>query len=239
MNAQREIIYKQRREVLDGENIHDSIINMIEFVADNIPTMFVEGQTGELNIESLNTEIINVFGIDMLDYIKQNKNDAEKIAEQLKKLALEIYSKKEEEITSEQMRELERVVMLKVVDEKWMNHIDSMDELKNGIGLRAYGQKDPVVQYRLEGFDMFDEMINDIKFDVTKILMHIRQQGKVKRQETVKITGEALEAIHSVDGGSKIGTDVDRTVRNEGPKVGRNDPCPCGSGKKYKQCCGK
>ena len=129
MNAQREIIYKQRREVLDGENIHDSIINMIEFVADNIPTMFVEGQTGELNIESLNTEIINVFGIDMLDYIKQNKNDAEKIAEQLKKLALEIYSKKEEEITSEQMRELERVVMLKVVDEKWMNHIDSMDEL--------------------------------------------------------------------------------------------------------------
>ena len=212
---------------------------MIEFVADNIPTMFVEGQTGELNIESLNTEIINVFGIDMLDYIKQNKNDAEKIAEQLKKLALEIYSKKEEEITSEQMRELERVVMLKVVDEKWMNHIDSMDELKNGIGLRAYGQKDPVVQYRLEGFDMFDEMINDIKFDVTKILMHIRQQGEVKRQETVKITGEALEAIHSVDGGSKIGTDVDRTVRNEGPKVGRNDPCPCGSGKKYKQCCGR
>ena len=239
MNAQREIIYKQRREVLDGENIHDSIINMIEFVADNIPTMFVEGQTGELNIESLNTEIINVFGIDMLDYIKQNKNDAEKIAEQLKKLALEIYSKKEEEITSEQMRELERVVMLKVVDEKWMNHIDSMDELKNGIGLRAYGQKDPVVQYRLEGFDMFDEMINDIKFDVTKILMHIRQQGEVKRQETVKITGEALEAIHSVDGGSKIGTDVDRTVRNEGPKVGRNDPCPCGSGKKYKNCCCK
>ena len=239
MNAQREIIYKQRREVLDGENIHDSIINMIGFVADNIPTMFVEGQTGELNIESLNTEIINVFGIDMLDYIKQNKNDAEKIAEQLKKLALEIYSKKEEEITSEQMRELERVVMLKVVDEKWMNHIDSMDELKNGIGLRAYGQKDPVVQYRLEGFDMFDEMINDIKFDVTKILMHIRQQGEVKRQETVKITGEALEAIHSVDGGSKIGTDVDRTVRNEGPKVGRNDPCPCGSGKKYKNCCGK
>ena len=239
MNAQREIIYKQRREVLDGENIHDSIINMIEFVADSIVGMVIEGEEQQLNVESLNTEIINVFGIDMLDYIKQNKNDAEKIAEQLKKLALEIYSKKEEEITSEQMRELERVVMLKVVDEKWMNHIDSMDELKNGIGLRAYGQKDPVVQYRLEGFDMFDEMINDIKFDVTKILMHIRQQGEVKRQETVKITGEALEAIHSVDGGSKIGTDVDRTVRNEGPKVGRNDPCPCGSGKKYKNCCGK
>ena len=239
MNAQREIIYKQRREVLDGENIHDSIINMIEFVADNTPSMFIDAEDGSLNVESLDAEIQAEFGIDMLKYIKSNKNDPEKIANHLKKEALDIYKQKEEEITSDQMRELERVVMLKVVDEKWMNHIDSMDELKNGIGLRAYGQKDPVVQYRLEGFDMFDEMVNDIKFDVTKILMHIRQQGEVKRQETVKITGEALEAIHSVDGGAKIGTDVDRTVRNDGPKVGRNDPCPCGSGKKYKNCCGK
>ena len=239
MNAQREIIYKQRRQVLDGENIHDSIVNMIEVVADSIVGMFIEGEDQQLNVESLNTEIINIFGIDMLDYIKENKNDMSKISEELKKKTMEIYEQKEEEIGSDQMRELERVVMLKVVDEKWMNHIDSMDELKNGIGLRAYGQKDPVVQYRLEGFDMFDEMISDIKVDVTKILMHIRQQGEAKRQETVKITGAALEAIHSVDGGSKIGTDVDRTVRNEGPKVGRNDPCPCGSGKKYKNCCGK
>ena len=239
MNAQREIIYKQRRQVLDGENIHDSIVNMIEFVADNLPSMYVEGESGELNIESLNTEILNVFGIDMLKDIKENKNNIDKISEVLKNKAAEIYKQKEEEITSDKMRELERVVMLKVVDEKWMNHIDSMDELKNGIGLRAYGQKDPVVQYRLEGFDMFDEMINDIKFDVTKILMHIREQANNQRQETVKITGAALEAIHSVDGGSKIGTDVDRTVRNEEPKVGRNDPCPCGSGKKYKNCCGK
>ena len=239
MNAQREIIYKQRREVLDGENINDSIVNMIEFVAENTPNMFVNAEDGSLNVESLNAEIIDEFGIEMLDYIKSNKNKPEKISDKLKEEALNIYKQKEEEITSDQMRELERVVMLKVVDEKWMNHIDSMDELKNGIGLRAYGQKDPVVQYRLEGFDMFDEMINDIKFDVTKILMHIRQQGEVKRQETVKITGEALEAIHSVDGGAKIGTDVDRTVRNDGPKVGRNDPCPCGSGKKYKNCCGK
>ena len=239
MNAQREIIYKQRRQVLDGENIHDSIVNMIEVVADSIVGMFIEGEDQQLNVESLNTEIINIFGVDMLDYIKENKNDMSKISEELKKKTMEIYAQKEEEIGSDQMRELERVVMLKVVDEKWMNHIDSMDELKNGIGLRAYGQKDPVVQYRLEGFDMFDEMISDIKVDVTKILMHIRQQGEAKRQETVKITGAALEAIHSVDGGSKIGTDVDRTVRNEGPKVGRNDPCPCGSGKKYKNCCGK
>lgn len=239
MNAQREIIYKQRREVLDGENIHDNIIAMIDFVAENISNMFIEGETQELNIESLNTEILNVFGIDMLDFIKDNKNNVQAISDELKKRAMEIYEQKEQDIGSGEMRELERVVMLKVVDEKWMNHIDSMDELKNGIGLRAYGQKDPVVQYRLEGFDMFDEMVNDIKYDVTKILMHIRQQGETKRQETVKITGAALEAIHSVDGGAKIGTDVDRTIRNEGPKIGRNDPCPCGSGKKYKNCCGR
>ena len=239
MNAQREIIYKQRREVLDGKDIHENIINMIEFVADNVPHMYLEGENNEINVESLNNEILNLFGIEMLDFIKTNKNNPETISAKLKEQALEIYKQKEEEITSEQMRELERVVMLKVVDEKWMNHIDSMDELKNGIGLRAYGQKDPVVQYRLEGFDMFDEMINNIKLDVTKILMHIRAAGDTKRQETVKITGAALEAIHSVDGGSKIGTDVDRTVRNEGPKIGRNDPCPCGSGKKYKNCCGK
>ena len=239
MNAQREIIYKQRRQVLDGENIHDNIISMIDFVSSNIVEMFVDVETSEINVESLNTEIINIFGIDMLDYIKENKTDSQAISEELKKKAMEIYANKEKEIGSDEMRELERVVMLKVVDEKWMNHIDSMDELKNGIGLRAYGQKDPVVQYRLEGFDMFDEMVNDIKVDVTKILMHIRQQGEAKRQETVKITGAALEAIHSVDGGSKIGSDVDRTIRNEGPKVGRNDPCPCGSGKKYKNCCGR
>ena len=239
MNAQREIIYKQRRQVLDGENIHDNIVSMINFVAENIVDMFIDAENSELNVESLNTEITNIFGIDMSEYIKNNQKDSNAISEELKRKAMESYAAKEQEIGSEEMRELERVVMLKVVDEKWMNHIDSMDELKNGIGLRAYGQKDPVVQYRLEGFDMFDEMVNDIKVDVTKILMHIRQQGEAKRQETVKITGAALEAIHSVDGGAKIGTDVDRTVRNDGPKVGRNDPCPCGSGKKYKNCCGR
>ena len=226
MNAQREIIYKQRREVLDGENIHDNIISMIDFVADTVVHTFINPENSELNMESLNTEILNIFGFDMSDFIKENAKDPDAISEEIKAIAKEIYAKKEEEIGSEQMRELERIVMLKVVDEKWMNHIDSMDELKNGIGLRAYGQKDPVVQYRLEGFDMFEEMVNDIKYDVTKILMHIRAAGDARRQETVKITGAALEAIHSVDGGSKIGTDVDRTIRNEGPKIGRNDPWP-------------
>ena len=229
MNAQREIIYAQRRQVLDGENIHDNILNMINAVAQGTVNMFAEDETGDgnLNIESLHTEIMNVFAIDMLDYIKENKANPNAVSEELEKRALEKYATKEQEIGSDEMRELERVVMLKVVDEKWMNHIDSMDELKDGIGLRAYGQQDPVVKYRIEGMDMFEEMVEDIKVDVTKILMNIRQQGEAKRQETVKITGAALEAIHSVDGGSKIGTDVDRTVRNEEPKVGRNQPCPC------------
>ncbi len=239
MNAQREIIYAQRREVLNGENIHDNIMDMVNAVADATVQMYVEPEHNEVNVEALNQDILNTYGIDMLSYIKEHVSEPEKISEELVKKANAKYVEKETDIGSEEMRELERVVMLKVVDEKWMNHIDSMDELKNGIGLRAYGQQDPVVKYRIEGMDMFDEMISDIKVDVTKILMNIRQQGEAKRQETVKITGAALEAIHSVDGGSKIGTDVDRTIRNEGPKVGRNDPCPCGSGKKYKNCCGK
>ena len=239
MNAQREIIYAQRREVLNGENIHDNIMDMIHAVAEATVQMYVEPENNEVNVEALNQDVLNTYGIDMLAYIKENVSEPEKISEELIKQANTKYVEKETEIGSDEMRELERVVMLKVVDEKWMNHIDSMDELKNGIGLRAYGQQDPVVKYRIEGMDMFDEMISDIKVDVTKILMNIRQQGEAKRQETVKITGAALEAIHSVDGGSKIGTDVDRTIRNDGPKVGRNDPCPCGSGKKYKNCCGK
>ena len=242
MNAQREIIYKQRREVLDGEDIHNNILNMINSIAEETVSMFIEGEDGKsVNVESLNTEITNVYGLDMLDYIKEHKDDSNAIIEKLEKQATEKYQAKEDEITSEKMRELERVVMLKVVDEKWMNHIDSMDELKNGIGLRAYGQQDPVVKYRMEGMDMFDEMIANIKLDVVKILMNIRKQnGNAQRQETAKITGAALEAINSVDGGKKINTpEYSQTVVNEGPKVGRNDPCPCGSGKKYKNCCGK
>ena len=242
MNAQREIIYKQRREVLDGEDIHDNILNMINSIAEETVAMFVEGEDGKsINVEALNTEITNEFGLEMYDFIKEHENDSNAIIEELEKQALNKYQAKEEEITSEKMRELERVVMLKVVDEKWMNHIDNMDELKNGIGLRAYGQQDPVVKYRMEGMDMFEEMIANIKVDVVKILMNIRRQnGEVKRQEAAKITGAALEAIQSVDGGKKINTpEYSQTVVNEGPKVGRNDPCPCGSGKKYKNCCGR
>ena len=141
------------------------------------------------------------------------------------------------------MRELERVVLLKVVDEKWMEHIDNMEELKNGIGLRAYGQKDPVVQYRIEGTDMFEEMTANIKLDVVKILSNVEKAGNVVRTQAAKVTGEGFEKmpdINLVDG--KLSQDkggISKTIVNEGPKIGRNDPCPCGSGKKYKNCCGK
>ena len=242
MNAQREIIYKQRREVLDGEDIHNNILNMIRSIAEEIVLTFIEGEEGKtINEESLSAEITNIFGLDMADFIKENRNDSNAIIEELQAQAIEKYQAKEDEITSEKLRELERVVMLKIVDEKWMNHIDSMDELKNGIGLRAYGQQDPVVKYRMEGMDMFEEMVSNIKLDVVKILMNIRKQSEnAQRQETAKITGAALEAINSVDGGKKISTpEYSQTVVNEGPKVGRNDSCPCGSGKKYKNCCGR
>ena len=130
--------------------------------------------------------------------------------------------------------------MLKVVDQMWMDHIDAMDELKNGIGLRAYGQQDPVVKYRLEGMDMFDEMVFSIKHDVVKILMNLRKQEEVKRQEAAKITGAALQTLQGLDNDQKqVKSTINRTVVNQGPQIGRNDPCSCGSGKKYKNCCGK
>ena len=242
MNAQREIIYTQRREVLDGEDIHQNILNMINTIAEETVAMFIEGEDGKsVNEESLIPEVTNIFGLDMAEFIKANKNDSTAIIEEIEKQAISKYQAKEDEITPERMRELERIVMLKVVDEKWMDHIDNMDELKNGIGLRAYGQQDPVVKYRVEGMDMFEEMITNIKVDVVKILMNIRRQNQnAQRQETAKITGAALEAINSVDGGKKISTpEYSQTVVNEGPKVGRNDKCPCGSGLKYKNCCGK
>ncbi len=237
-NVQREIIYKQRREVLDGENLKDNITNMITSVSNEIVDMYVD-ENNHIEAEVLGNEVLTNFGIDIREFVKENDDSPEKIKEELQKQSLEKYEEKEKDIGEEQMRELERVVLLKVVDEKWMNHIDNMEELKDGIGLRAYGQQDPVVKYRMEGMDMFEEMTADIKYDVVKILMNIRKQQDVRRQETAKITGAALEAINSVDGGKSMNINENQTVRNEGPKIGRNDPCPCGSGKKYKNCCGK
>ena len=240
MNKQRVIIYKQRREVLDGENLSTEIGNMIDSVVNTIVPQYITEESKD--IEGLKKEIFTEFGIESLDVLKQEKFEAEDVIKELSEKAHNIYNTKSEKF-GESMRELERVITLKIVDEKWMEHIDNMDELKNGVGLRAYAQKDPVVVYRMEGFDMFDEMIYAIQYDVVKLLMHVTERDEgAQRQQTSEITSAKLQetsAIELVDGkiSPKEGG-IDKTIRNEEPKVGRNDPCPCGSGKKYKNCCG-
>ena len=241
MNKQRVIIYKQRREVLDGDNLTEEIGNMIDSVVSTIVPQYITNDSKD--IEGLKKEIYTEFGIESLDILKQEKFEAEDVIKELSEKAHNIYNAKSEKF-GESMRELERVVTLKIVDEKWMEHIDNMDELKNGVGLRAYAQKDPVVVYRMEGFDMFDEMVYDIQYDVVKLLMHVTERDEgAQRQQTSEITSAKLQetsAIELVDGkiSPKEGG-IDKTIRNEEPKVGRNDPCPCGSGKKYKNCCGR
>ena len=240
MNKQRVIIYKQRREVLDGESLSTEIGNMIDAVVNTIVPQYITEESKD--IEGLKKEIFTEFGIESLDILKQEKFEAEDVIKELSEKAHNIYNTKSEKF-GESMRELERVITLKIVDEKWMEHIDNMDELKNGVGLRAYAQKDPVVVYRMEGFDMFDEMVYDIQYDVVKLLMHVTERDEgAQRQQTSEITSAKLQetsAIELVDGkiSPKEGG-IDKTIRNEEPKVGRNDPCPCGSGKKYKNCCG-
>ncbi len=241
MNRQRETIYAQRREVLKGENLKDDIMSMIKSVAEIIVPTYVNEHTKDE--EGLMQEVENIYGIEKLDSLDNAKSTANDILKEIQEKATAIYEDKCEQF-GDTLRELERVVMLKVVDQKWMEHIDNMDELKRGVGLRAYGQKDPIVVYREEGSNMFDEMIVDIKFDVAKLLMHAtkRDEGQ-SRKETAKITDAKLQekaAIELVDGklSPKEGG-VNKTIVNEEPKVGRNDPCPCGSGKKYKNCCGK
>ena len=243
MNAQREVIYKQRRQVLDGENLKQSILNMFNSVIEAVVLTHTQLAEGEkLNTEGLLQDIQTTFGITDVENVKENEVDSDKLIEELKEKVLKNYEAKEAEFGEKELRELERVVVLKVVDQKWMDHIDNMDELKNGIGLRAYAQKDPVVQYRIEGTEMFEEMNEDIKLDVVKILSNVQRAGDMKRTEAAKITATGLQdtAINLVDGKySEKEGGMNKTVVNEGPKVGRNDPCPCGSGKKYKNCCGK
>ncbi len=241
MNTQRGIIYKQRKQVLDGENIHENILHMINSVAEETIQEYV-GNGEDVNKEGLLQEIKTIFNVNDLETLSKKHLDVQEITDELKEKALQNYDKKAEEIGQNEIGEVERVVMLKVVDQKWMDHIDAMDELKDGIGLRAYGQKDPVVQYRIEGFDMFDKMVNDIKHDVVKILLNINRVNNVERKQTVKITSQGLEqAVNALKNSTpQESKEVSHIpVTNEGPKVGRNDPCPCGSGKKYKNCCGK
>ena len=242
MNVQRTVIYEQRREVLDGKDLKESILKMMDSVVELIvDSHIVDGE--EVNKESIAQDIETNLGISDVAALKTEKFDRNALVDELIAKVHEIYASKETEFGEENLRELERVVMLKIVDQKWMDHIDNMDELKKGIGLRGYGQQDPVVQYRLEGTEMFDDMIEDIRMDVVKILLNIRKkEGPIERTETTKVTGAGLEdtAINLVDGNiSEKEGGMNKTVVNEGPKVGRNDPCPCGSGKKYKNCCGK
>ena len=239
MNTQREVIYKQRREVLDGENLKDNILKMMNNVATETVNAYVT-EDG-INKEGLMQDISTTFGITDISSLNDTKVDINKVIEEIEEKAHSKYEEKEKDFGEKTLRELERVVMLKIVDERWMDHIDAMDELKDGIGLRAYGQKDPVVQYRIEGFDMFDQMVADIQLNVVKILMNARKrEGAPSRQESIKITGEGLEGTNvSLKGNTPNQEKSHTPIVNTEPKVGRNDPCPCGSGKKYKNCCGK
>ncbi len=220
MNTQREIIYSQRKEVLDGENLKDKIIKMIQSVASSVVSEYAGEQ--EINKEALGTEIKSIFGIENINL----NNKIEDIILDLQEKAQRLYEQKETEIGENELRELERVVMLKVVDQKWMNHIDNMDELKDGIGLRAYGQKDPVVQYRIEGFDMFDQMVEDIKRDVVKLLMNLHKRTEAKRTQVVKVMTERLAEVDNQSKGANKEV-AKQPIKNEGPKVGRNELCPC------------
>ncbi len=239
MNTQREIIYKQRREVLDGENLKTSIEKIIDTVANNIVLSYAD-ENGT-NKEALAQDISTTLGITNLSSLNKEKINNNDIIQELQEKCHVKYAEKEKEFGEQTLRELERVVMLKIVDERWMDHIDAMDELKDGIGLQAYGQKDPVVQYRIEGFDMFDQMIADIQLNVVKILMNARKrEGAPIRKESIKITGEGFENSNvSLKNNVPTQEKTHTPIVNTEPKVGRNDPCPCGSGKKYKNCCGK
>ncbi|WP_457791247.1 preprotein translocase subunit SecA [Anaeromassilibacillus sp. SJQ-5] len=236
MNRQREIIYSQRDKVLNGESVRDSIVNMIkESIAETVKTYTANDEThDDWNLDGLRDYYRGwLAGDDDFQYDAQGLEDLERqdLVDTLTDRAMSIYDKKEAQYGGEIMRELERVILLKTVDRYWMDHIDNMDELRRGIHLRAYGQKDPVVMYRVEGFDMFDQMINAIREDTSRLMLtvQIRTQEEPKREQIAKPTSTSSD-----------GTDKARTVRKTASqKVGRNDPCPCGSGKKYKKCCGR
>ena len=229
MNTQRTIIYENRNRVLDGQDIHASIVKMIEGTIESACATYLSGEAFEdWNVEGLKEYFASWIDLgDLLDDIKNKSVDD--IEHSVIERAMEIYAEREEELGADRMRELERFVLLRSVDMHWMDHIDAMDELRNGIYLRSYGQHDPVVEYREEGSDMFDAMNESIREETAKMVMRVRvrKNEEVKREQVAKVTGTS---------GASDGS-VSATVKKE-QKVGRNDPCPCGSGKKYKRCCG-
>ena len=227
MNTQREIIYKQRQQVLDGEDLHDYIVNMIrDFVKESVNMYLLDNEIQDnWNLVGLRDKLMGIITTeDDLNYTTEelDKITKEDITKQLVERAEKIYQKREDDLGVDLLHEVERVVLLKIVDTKWMDHIDDMEELKRGIGLRSYGQRNPVVEYRMEGMDMFDAMIDSIREDTVRMLftIQVRTNNAPKREEVLKAP-----------------THHNMTLRRSN-KVGRNDPCPCGSGKKYKNCCG-
>ena len=229
-NEQREIIYKERRRVLDGDNMRDAICKMIIDTVENTVDMCIsdEVDSDEWDLIELNTilqPIIPVKTITKEDVKGIRKNQ---LKQNLKEEAIKLYEVKEAEFAEpEQIRELERVVLLKVIDRKWMDHIDDMEQLRQGIGLQAYGQRDPKVEYKMSAFEMFDEMIAGIQQDTVRLLYHVRIEQKVEREQVAEVTGTNKDE------------EAKGPVRRAQQKVYPNDPCPCGSGKKYKQCCGR
>lgn len=235
MNKQREVIYTERKKLLDGADFRDNIVAMIkDVIASFVNTMcFEKEDCGDWDFKSLFMHLKAIFDIDMEDISGLNIKDVHKdeLIDMLTEHALKKYEAKEREFTPERFREVERIVLLQVVDDKWMDHIDAMDQLKQGIGLRSMAQEDPARAYAIEGFDMFEAMNEAIKEDTLRILFHVEDPSKVKRKEQNKNIKEGFEGDNA---GEKKKPFVRKTK-----KIGRNDPCPCGSGKKYKNCCGK
>ena len=236
MNMQREVIYKQRAQVLEGEDLKDQILNMTSDVISNAVLSHlngVEGDDVEVEMKKLIAYLDDICVPDnrvTVEELMKITND--EIIEKYKNIATEIYNGKEEEFGSEKMREIERVILLRTVDSKWMNHIDNMDHLKQGMGLRAFKQQDPVQAYQMEGSQMFDEMIQGIKTDTVKYIFHVQMEKAPERERVAKETS----AVHAgADGDSKS---TKREPVRKKMEIGRNEPCPCGSGKKYKNCCG-
>ncbi len=231
MSEQREIIYEERRRVLNGESMRDFIYKMITDITENCVDISIndDSEVEDWNFNELNTLLIPTIPLEPVTPERVKKPKKNSLKQQLKEEAVKLYESKEAEFpNSEAIRELERVILLKVIDRKWMDHIDDMEQLRQGIGLQAYGQRDPLVEYKMSGYNMFDEMTQNIKEETVRLLFHIRVEQKVEREQVAKVTGT-----------NKDDSAPKGPVKRENAKIYPNDPCPCGSGKKYKQCCGR
>ena len=232
-NEQREIIYAERRKVLDGDNMRDVILRMVTDIVENAVDMAISDEMSPQtwDLKELNSLLLPVVPISPITLSDEQRKGMKKneLKHMLKEAAIKLYEEKEAQFPqAEQMREIERVVLLKVIDNKWMAHIDDMDQLREGIGLQAYGQRDPVVEYKVNAYEMFDAMTAAIREDTVRILMHIRVEQKIEREPAAKVTGT-----------NRDDTTANAPKRRATQKIYPNDPCPCGSGKKYKQCCGR